>query len=105
MPRVRPRILFCHARQVVLSNIASFAEIIWLILRKFAENSNEKDGKRHVSLYNYEVYSRTTKRYIVVRLKGDATRLSRRTDCSQQTCRLGSARLLSLVTTFKKILP
>ena len=32
-----------------------------------------------------------------------ATRLSRRADCSQQTCRLGSAGLLSLVTTVKKI--
>lgn len=53
------------------------------------ENSNGKDGKNHG---------------IVVRLKGDATRLNRRADCSQQTCRLGSARLLSLVTTFKKIL-
>ena len=51
------------------------------------------------------MYSRTTKRCIVVRFKGVATRLNRRADCSQQTCRLGSARLLSLVTTFKKILP
>ena len=30
-----------------LSNAASFAEIICLILRKFAENSHEKDRKRH----------------------------------------------------------
>ena len=54
------------------------------------ENSNGKDEKSHS---------------IVVRLKGDATKLNRRADCSLQTCRLGSARLLSLVTTFKKILP
>ena len=53
------------------------------------ENSNGKDEKSHS---------------IVVRLKGAATRLNRRADSSQQTCRLGSARLLSLVTTFKKIL-
>ena len=32
-----------------------------------------------------------------------ATRLSRRADCSQQTCRLGPAGLLSLVATVKKI--
>lgn len=61
------------------------------------DNSNGKDEK--------VIYSRTTKRYIVVRLKGDATRLNRSSDCSQKTCRLGSARLPSLVTTFKKILP
>ena len=47
MPRVRSHIHYFHARLVVLSNIASFAEIIWLILRKFAENSNGKDEKSH----------------------------------------------------------
>ena len=70
MPCVRSHIHYFYARKVVLSNIASFAEIIWLILRKFAENSNEKDGKRYVSLYNYEVYSCTIKRGIVVQLRG-----------------------------------
>ena len=25
------------------------AEIIWVILRKFAENNNGKDGKRHIA--------------------------------------------------------
>ena len=32
-----------------------------------------------------------------------ATRLSKAADCSQQTCRLGSADLLSLVTTAEKV--
>jgi len=40
------------------------------------------------------VYSRTTKEGIVVQLKRVATRLSRPSDCSQQTCWRGSAELL-----------
>ena len=49
------------------------------------------------------MYTRTTILVVVVRFKGVATRLSRRADCSQQTWLLGSAGLLSLVATVKKI--
>ena len=53
-------------------------------------------------LYDYRVYSCTTIRVVVVRLKGIVTRLSRPADCSRQSCWLGSAELLSLVATFEK---
>ena len=49
------------------------------------------------------MYTRTTKQVVVVRLEGVATRLGRASDCIQQTSRLGAARLLSLVATFKKL--
>ena len=54
-------------------------------------------------IFNASALTRTTIQVVVVRFKGVATRLSRRADCSQQTCQLGSAGLLSLVTTVKKI--
>ena len=46
------------------------------------------------------IYSRTTKEGIVVQLKRVATRLSRPSDCSQQTCGLGSAELLTAAGIF-----
>ena len=54
-------------------------------------------------IFNAFALTRTTIQVVVVRFKGVATRLSRRADCSLQTCRLGSAGLLSLVSTVKKI--
>lgn len=42
---------------------------------------------------------------ISIRKKSVATRLSKAADCSQQTCRLGSADLLSLVATSEKVSP
>ena len=58
-----------------------------------------------LQLYNYRVYSCTTKGVTVVRQQGVPTRLDRGADCSQQTCRLGSAGLSSLVATMEKLLP
>ena len=51
------------------------------------------------------MYGCTTIRVVVVRLKGVVTRLGRPADCSRQSCWLGSADLLSLVTTFEKQSP
>ena len=65
----------------------------WISTTKIQKISEITNFFRHyflsrteVLLYDQWGYSCTTKRVIVVRLKGVVTRLGRSADCSEQTC-------------------